>query len=94
MTSGPRTSSALKDVPIDTTLSLTALPSEGKGQRFESPRARHKINDLGFLTSLGVPEVSRYVGFPRAETAALSNVNGPFRPRTSAGRSACRSSNG
>ena len=24
-----------------------ALPSEGKGQRFESPRARHKINGLG-----------------------------------------------
>jgi hypothetical protein len=40
------------------------LPSEGKCQKFESSRARHKINDLDFLTSVGVPEVFRY-GCPR-----------------------------
>lgn len=29
-----------------------ALPSEGKGQRFESPRARHNFNDLSFKVKL------------------------------------------
>src|ERR1700730_13147938 len=38
---------------------IGVLPSEGKGQRFESPRARHKINELDLSPSGGVPEVSR-----------------------------------
>jgi hypothetical protein len=36
------------------------MPSEGKGQRFESPRARHEIKDLDGPDQASVPEVSRW----------------------------------
>jgi hypothetical protein len=36
-----------------------ALPSEGRGHKFESCRARHKINHLGKSEFASVPGVSR-----------------------------------
>jgi hypothetical protein len=62
-----------------------ALPSEGKGQRFESPRARHTINDLGGPDLASVPEVSRRVcgkrGIPPREPRDKGQRGAPRRAR-------------
>ena len=47
-----------------------ALPSEGRGHKFESCRARHKINDLAKLDLFSVPEVSRREARQRVRLSA------------------------
>jgi hypothetical protein len=49
----------LQSAVASTAAGFRTLPSEGKGQRFESPRARHEINDLALIDLMSVPVVSR-----------------------------------